>query len=341
MRKRSWLIVALGLLLAVPLPPFPAAAAESAGSLQLLFRCDGTIADFDQRHVVWIQTGGKALWLYDRSDQSQTMVYAASGTDATIRDAGLFDGGVVFALGSHFTHYWKDGTVRPITDLHPAPSKTWALAKLMGLQDADVQEDGTVVIATRNDLNRLSPDGAWTKLVTRPPGKVAEWFHQPLGYYGPLTDGRNIVFRELMVRNNYTYLKWVIRLLGADGTLTTLAVNPWPGPDGLYRINNGWVAYAEYNMETERWNVIVRSPEGAEQTVYETPRWWNKINAPLRIDQIGPDGTVSFRFHDMAYLYSPREGKFLQTAQGLAAAFRYESGAWYRLSNDSLYAVPG
>ncbi|MBM7569509.1 RCC1 domain-containing protein [Paenibacillus sacheonensis] len=80
----------------------------------LLYRFDGTILDFDQNYILWKRTGDKMLWLYNRADKSQVMVYDSYGTEDKVNQAMLSDDGVIYTLvtnGVPVTYYWKQGTV--------------------------------------------------------------------------------------------------------------------------------------------------------------------------------------------------------------------------------------
>ncbi|MDG0812714.1 fibronectin type III domain-containing protein [Cohnella rhizosphaerae] len=80
----------------------------------LLYSFEGTILDFDQKRILWKQSGNNALWLYDRIDKSQVKIYEASGSSSMITKGGLSVEGVVYTLtadGSPTTYEWKNGAV--------------------------------------------------------------------------------------------------------------------------------------------------------------------------------------------------------------------------------------
>nr|WP_240546060.1 hypothetical protein [Paenibacillus artemisiicola] len=80
----------------------------------LLYRFDGTILDFDQHYMLWKRTGDTMLWLYNRADKSQVMVYDSYGSEDKVSQAMLSDDGVIYTLvynGVPVSYYWKQGKV--------------------------------------------------------------------------------------------------------------------------------------------------------------------------------------------------------------------------------------
>ena len=117
---------------------------------------------------------------------------------------------------------------------------------------------------TNSNLYKSLPDGTMTTLVL-PSGYIS--------YNGPLMDGKNMIYRVL--KSYSSGYKWLVRLRDADDNITTLALNPFYGyisnPRPAYQINNGWIAYQEYNKEIDNWGLYVRSPEGETRPIFETP----------------------------------------------------------------------
>ena len=172
----------------------------------------------------------------------------------------------------------------------------------------------------------------------------------------PLTDGKNIIYKVLIWYNG-SYSKWSIRVRSADDQITTIShesllmQTSLSDPREYYQINNGWIAYKEYDNEKDHWILYVRSPEGVTKQVFESPDWWSWRCVPLSINQLAPDGTVAFTFKDKTYIYSTQEGKLLYSfsAQGEIeyrehvfigpGGEEYRYGAWYRLDGGSLYSI--
>lgn len=378
------------MLTVLSLLPFRTVAAANASneSAQLLLnKFNGTIRDFDANRIIWVTNDNKTLWLYNRMDGSQIGIYDATGTDDVIREAKLSAQGVVYnlntATGSDIwppvrtVSVWKDGQAEQIAvdeDLYEMSGDgnvavltkhtvdlTTGQSREPGYDKADVSADGAVIYtaisapANTYALYQSLPDGTVTQLAT-PSAQVPQWNGWTLGFYGPLTDGTNIVYRELVTVDNYRYMNWILRLRSADGTVSTLARNPWAKgnyyvPNDDYRINNGWVAYAEYHKEQDSWSVNVRSPEGAVQQLFEGPAGWSFYSTPLSVDELGPDGTVAYTYHDQSYLYSMKADKVVSIAKSPSryqyrehvftgpAGTEFRFVAWYRVDGGSLYSV--
>jgi hypothetical protein len=169
-------------------------------------------------------------------------------------------------------------------------------------------------------------------------------------YGGPLTDGTNMIYQVLKwYSSGY---KWVVRLRDAEDNITTLALNPFYGftsnPRPTYQINNGWIAYQEYNKEKDNWSLYVRSPEGEIKPIFETPlqtwkqSWYSRDS--ISINQLGADGSVVYTVYygklkySKTYLYSSQTDTHVRVSNG-PAEFRYLNGTWYRLSGNSLFAI--
>ncbi|MBM7566990.1 hypothetical protein [Paenibacillus sacheonensis] len=362
--KSRFMLLASGVMLLMLLLPVQATAA----SKQLLYHFNGTIADFDQTRIVWKETANKMLWLYNRTDKSEVLVYDATGSNSAIGQAKLSAEGVVYSFADQTSHkavtqYWRDGEVRQLGDADLAAVKgnfavladrvvdlTSGQSRPFDSKHSDVSPDGSVVYATLNDLYKMLPDGTSTKLASRSPSLVSEWYHVPLGLYGPVSDGQNTIFNELMMVDNYSYMKYVTRLISADGTRTTLAINPWPAP-GDYAVNNGWIAYIKYVKDKNSWILNVRSPQGVEKQVFETTSW-SPTHMPLSIEQFWPDGSVAYTLNKKTtYIYF-NQTDTLKDVSGVWQQFQYREhifdgpeasqfrfGAWYRLDGGSLYGI--
>ncbi|WP_274653267.1 hypothetical protein [Paenibacillus humicola] len=379
--------VMLSVLLVLPFQGAAAADANDEAAQLLLNKFGGPIRDFDAARVIWETADNKVLWLYNRADGSQMKVYDAAGTSDIIREAKLSAEGVVYELNTdpstdiwprlQSVYSWKNGQAEPIANgeqlfavrgngnfavlTRHTVDLTTGQSREPGYDKTDITADKTVIYtAPSAPVNALAlyealPDGTVTKLAS-PSAKVQQWNGWTLGYYGPLTDGNNIVYRELVVQNNYSEMKWALRLRSADQTVTTLAVNPWAKgnyyvPDSDYRINNGWVAYTEYNKEQNSWVVNVRSPQGTVKQVFDCPAGWSFYTTPLSINELGPDGTVAFTYNDKSYLHFTSAGKTVAISRS-PSVFKYREQelpgpggttyrlvAWYRVAGDSLYAV--
>ncbi|MGM0883750.1 MAG: hypothetical protein ACQEXQ_22290 [Bacillota bacterium] len=375
MRRRFMLLVC-GFLLLTLLLPFQAAAADDWSSEVLLNEFNGTILDFDESRIVWKQTGDKVLWLYNRMDGSQVKVHDATGTDDTLASgregvpAKLSAEGVVYTLWNNFgpmTYLWKEGAVRQIAekqflnevkgnfavlmgsvmDLTTGESRTLPNSGFVSGNRLDLSTDGTVVYTDptyRSNLYKSLPDGT---LMTFVPPKYSY-----LTYYGPLTDGNNIVYSVLTSYVTGSFNKWAIRLRDADDKITMLAINPFYGHfynhRATYQINNGWITYQEYNKEKDNWILYVRSPEGETRQIFETPSqswkqsWYSRDE--ISINQLGADGSVVYMVYygklkyTNTYLYSTQSDKHVRVSNG-PAEFQYWNGAWYRMTSNSLFAI--
>ncbi|SFJ35684.1 hypothetical protein SAMN02799624_04232 [Paenibacillus sp. UNC496MF] len=361
MMKRRLVLLAAGLMLFMLVLPVQA----NAASKQLLYQFDGAISDFDQTRIVWKATGNKVLWLYNRTNKSEAKVYDAAGTDAVVSQAKLTAEGVVYTFTDPksrkaVTEYWKDGEARQLADASFTAIKgNYALfadrvvdiatgqSRPLGPSDTDVSPDGAIVYSTIGDLYEQLPGGTPTKLASRSPSLVSQWYHANLGLYQPVTDGTNIVFRELMLIDNYRYLKWVTRLIGPDGKRTTLAINPWPAAVD-YDVNNGWIAYTKYEKDKDSWILYVRSPEGVDKPVFAAT-WWSPTDLPLSIDKTWPDGSVTYTYNRHTYIYFKQADKIIEVT-GVWSQFQYREhvfggpnetqyryGVWYRLAGGSLF----
>ncbi len=369
----------------VLLPYKAAADVNDQATKLLLHKFNGTILDFDASRIIW-KANDKVLWLYNRTDGSQIKVYDGTGSTFIISAAKLSAQGIVYDLNNEpwmdipyvsLVYSWKNGqTVKIANDdslydirrngnivrlgLHTVDLTT-GQTRVPGFDRADFLADGSMIYTAPSapgsafSLYQSFPDGT-VDMLASPSNKLAsKWYGSTLGYYGPLSDGKNIVYRELMVKNNYSEMVWALRLRNADQTVTTLSVNPniigRYYPNESYRINNGWVAYIEYDKEIKRKVVNVRSPEGTVKRVFESPFWWSWRYAPLSIDELGPDGTVAFTFNDKTYLYytkanktvsiqrSPAMFQYREQVLGGPGDSEYRVGAWYLQAKDSLYAV--
>ncbi|MFC4811385.1 hypothetical protein [Paenibacillus sp. GCM10023250] len=387
MKRRSNPFVRVLLLSALCLLPAQAAGAaqaHAASSEQLLNAFDGTIRDFDAARILWAASDGSALWLHDRLKGGDVKIYDASGTDTLVGPAQLSASGVVYNVNTRSgvwppvstVYAWSNGhaaaigsgeDVKRVTDGGTVAVLTKHTVDLAAGQAREPGYDradsagGTVVYAAPSGplqtlaLFRAKPDGSAEQLAA-PSAKVTQWYGWTLGYYGPLTDGASILYRELVVLNNYRDMKWALRLRGADGATTTLALNPWAKgnyyvPNDDYRLNGGWIAYTAYHKEPNSWSLYVRSPQGTEKTVFEGPAGWSFSATQLRIDELAPDGTVAFTFNGKSELYDTQADKVVSTAGG-PSAYQYREhtfagsgdasaryGVWYRVSGGSLYAV--
>ena len=193
----------------------------------------------------------------------------------------------------------------------------------------------------RSNLYKSLPDGTLTMLV--PPAGY-------LSYGGPLTDGKNIIYKVLI----WTSIgqKWVVRLRDADDKITTLALNPFysffTNPRRDYQINNGWITYQEYNKEKDNWILYVRSPEGETKPIFETPsQTWKQswyARDGLSINQLGADGSVVYTVYTRSitntktYLYSTQANQHVRVSSD-PGEFHYRNSAWYRLTSNSLFAI--
>ncbi|WP_199616405.1 hypothetical protein [Paenibacillus alkalitolerans] len=398
MRRRFMLLVC-GFLLLTVLLPFQAAAAES-GSETLLYRFNGTILDFDQNRILWKQTGDKVLWLYNRKDGSQAKVHDATGSDYIIGwstalesyygrqtlPAKLSAEGVVYTLwstngsGDFITYYWKDGAVRQIgekqqflnevkgnfavlrsnvVDLTTGEYRSLPNSNFEnGRNRFDLSADGMVVYTSQTNQSNLYkslPDGTLTTYVPPSPNYYT--------YSGALTDGKNIIYKVLMLYNGG--YKWSLRVRSADDKVTTLAINPFysdffSDPRATYQINNGWIAYQEYNLEKDNWTLYLRSPKGETKPIFETPEntwkqsWYNRDG--LAINQLGADGSLVYTVssgsytNTKTYLYSAQVNKHVPVSGSGKFEYRehvfsgpeggeYQYGAWFRIEGGSLYAI--
>lgn len=322
----------------------------------LLYRFNGTILDFDQSRIIWKETGDKALWLYNRADKSITKVYDADGSKHTIRTAKLSDDGVVYSTFGLGTHYWKDGAVQNsfnaanfsdvkgnfavfsggVVNVKTRETHYYQNPNFSSRNSFDLSADGMVVYEFLNGIRRQLANSTFATYYPPSP-------EYPNTYNGPLTDGKNILYNAYTEYGGYS--KWSLQVRSADGQITKIALNPIDSTDYYntdprtsYQINNGWIAYKEYNKETERWTVKVRSPEGETKQAYTAPKWWQLTGVPLSIKQLGPDGTVAYTFKDTTYLYSAQEGKLLYSFSG-PGELHHRDGVWYRIDGGSLYQV--
>lgn len=378
---RRWIPYVLAFLLPMlVLLPFKAAAdANDEATKLLLNKFNGTILDFDATRIIW-KENDKVLWLYNRTDGTQDKVYDGTGSTDIIHQAKLSAQSVVYNLNTdprteiwprvQTVFNWKNGQAVQIAsgeDLfkvtgngnvallsHHNVDLTTGQTRELGYDRVEFSADGAMIYtAPSAPVNALAlyqslPDGTVTQLAT-PSAKVPKWLGWDLGFYGPLTDGKSIVYSELFLRDGG--LSWVLRLRNVDNSVATLSVNPHTAGHDLYLINNGWIAYIEYNKEIKRKVVNVRSPEGAVKRVFECPDWWSWTVAPLAINELGPDGTVAFTFNDKSYLYYTQADKTVSISRS-PARFQYREhvldgpgdsqyriGGWYLQADDSLYAV--
>ncbi|MBD2867330.1 hypothetical protein [Paenibacillus arenilitoris] len=376
--KRRWIffVGAMSLMLML-LSPLQVAAADEWSSEVLLHEFNGTILDFDESRIVWKEAGDKKLWLFNRADESEVKVYDAAGPNDKIHSAKLSAEGVVLTISNtdpsgwptyHSVYYWKDGNVQNliegsypygdvydvkgnfavfnnrVLDLATGQSRSLPNSGFQNTNRFDLSADGTVVYTDptySSDLYKSLPDGTLTTHVL-PNGY--------LSYGGPLTDGTNTIYRVLK-RYSSGY-KWLIRFRDADDNITTLALNPFYGhffnSRSGYQINNGWIAYSEYNKANDNLVLYVRSPEGEIKPIAETPpQSWKQswyYRSSLTINQLGADGSMVYTVYygnlkyGKTFLYSAQSDTHLRVSGG-PAEFRYLNGAWYRLAGNSLYAI--
>ncbi|KRE21940.1 hypothetical protein [Paenibacillus sp. Soil522] len=377
MKRRFIFVWAFMLLILILLPPLQASAADDWSSEVLLNEFNGTILGFDDSRIIWKETGDKVLWLYNRTDGSEVKVYDATGSDYTIHSAKLSTEGVVFTLSiadsstwppyRHSVYYWNDGNVRNLAD-GPSPygdvyevkgnfalftnrvldlvteqSRSLPNSNFVNTNRFDLSADGTVVYTdptTRSNLYKSLPDGTMTTLVL-PSGYIS--------YSGPLMDGTNMIYQVL--KSYSSGYKWLVRLRDADDNITTLALNPFYSyifnPRPYYQINNGWIAYKEYNKEKDNWSLYIRSPEGETKPIFETPsQTWKQswyARDGISINQLGPDGSVVYTVrygklnYTKTYLYSTQSDTHVRVSSG--KEFQYRNGAWYRMTSNSLFAI--
>ncbi|NBD27386.1 hypothetical protein [Paenibacillus glycinis] len=372
----------LPMLVMLPLKTF--ADVNDKATKALLNAFDGIILDFDASRIVWT-SNDKVLWLYNRANGTQVKVYDGTGTTDIVHEAKLSAQGVVYNLNSDpkidvwprvsSVYNWKNGQATQIAtgeelfairgdgkyallSRHNVDLSTGQVRDL-GFDRIEFSADGTMIYSAPVPpvnafaLYQARPDGTITQLA-EPSNKVVPLAHGwSYGYYGPLTDGKRILYRELVESNNYAKHVWALRLRNEDHTVATLSVNPFVSyqPGVSYRINNGWIAYIEYDRAISSKVVNVRSPEGIVKRVFVSPHWWSWTSAPLTIDDLGPDGTVAFTFNDKTYLQymkedkpvsinrSPAKFQYREQVFGAPGASQIRMGAWYMLSNGSLYAV--
>ncbi|WP_274653765.1 RCC1 domain-containing protein [Paenibacillus humicola] len=332
----------------------------------LLYPFNGTIFDFDANRILLKRVESSRIYLeqFNRADQS--LVKAAELTHYSY-SAELSAQGVMYTDGST-TYYWKDGAVQKSWDgqyYHKVNGNFAVLndsvvnlttGESRSLPDAqfdhtannrvDLSPDGTVVYTSPNNPSNLYkslPDGTLTTY--EPPA--------PDSYYGALTDGQNIIYNVLL-QDNGSPSKLSLRVRSAGDQITTIAENPfdtsvyYADPRESYEINNGWIAYKEYNEKAGRWILYVRSPEGETKQVYAAPQW---KNVPLSIKQLAPDGTVVYKFQNTTYVYSAQAGRNVYSSSepgeleyrehviGGPGGEEYRFLAWYRLDGGLLYGV--
>lgn len=371
MKRRFIPFVWAFMLLLILLPSLQAAAAEGdtvteTGSEALLNVFNGTILDFDESRIIWKEAGDKMLWLYNRTDGSQVKIFDAAGSDDFIRNAKLSAEGIVYNSSLYVNYYWKDGEVRQlvagqdlnavegnfavfgsiVVDLTTGQSRSLPNSYFVNTNRFDLSADGSVVYVDRtyrSNLYKSLPDGTLTTLV--PPASSGY-----LSYGGPLTDGKNVLYKVLKwTSSGY---KWAVRLRDADDKITYLAQNPFysffTNPKTNYQLNNGWITYQEYNKEKDNWILYVRSPEGEAKPIFETPlqswkqSWYSRVG--LSINQLGADGSVVYTVYKRSitntqtYLYSTQANQHVRLSSD-PGEFHYRNGAWYRLTWNSLFAI--
>ncbi|MFC4808170.1 fibronectin type III domain-containing protein [Paenibacillus sp. GCM10023250] len=334
----------------------------------LLYRMNGTLLDVDQGRILWKENGDKTLWLYDRTAKSQVKVYDADGSVRALRTANLSTDGVVFSLSDGTAMYWEGGSVRRswqratpydvkgnfavfgrnVVNVKTGASRDLPNANFNNRNAFDLSADGTVVYEYNYGIRRYLADGTVSTYYPAVPD-------YPNTFNGPLTDGNHLLYTAYTVVEGYP--KWSLQVRGSDGEVTPIALNPilnedyyTTDPRTSYQINNGWIAYKEYDKAAERWTLKVRSPEGQTKLAYTAPKWWQLTGVPLAIKQLGADGTLAFTFKDTTYLYSAQTGKLVYSFGG-PGELRYREhifagpagqqryGAWYRVDGGALYAI--
>ncbi|MDQ0062736.1 fibronectin type III domain-containing protein [Paenibacillus harenae] len=363
MRRRFMLLVC-GFLMLSLLLPFQADAAGTDPETRL-FQVDGIILDFDENRIAWKQPGyHEVLWLYNRTDKSQIKIFDPSETGAYypigIHLARLSAEGVFYSHSRGLGYYGSalQGWDEHSGDLHEVNGNfavfTNGVANLAtgefrtlptsGLEFAsyiqfDLSIDGTVVYTdpdptSESGLYKSLPDGT---LTTYAPSSNYR------AYSGAMTDGKNIIYKAL-ARDDGSDSKWSLQVRSANGEITTVAQNAedqWSDPQTSYQINNGWIAYREYDAEKDRWILYARSPEGVERQVFATDGAWN--GPPLSIKKLGPDGTVAYKLGDTTYIHSAQVGKLLYSFSGPGELeYRehvFAGGPWYRVDGGSLYSI--
>ncbi|MFD1953876.1 fibronectin type III domain-containing protein [Paenibacillus thailandensis] len=322
----------------------------------LLYRFNGSVLDYDESRILW-REGDRVLWLYNRADQSQVKVHdgTTAGANYTIDTAKLSADGVVYNIVGRglSTRYWKDGADQNyfggwlidvdgnfaifndgdnyVVDVTTGESRSLPIGEAEILEPVyfDLLADGTVVYTdglSESSLHKSLPDGT---LTTYAP------LSGYLAYSGALSDGKNIIYKALTSDSEW----WELQVRSAKGEITTLVQNPssteaqFSDPKTSYQINNGWIAYREYDAEEDRWILYARSPEGVKKQVFATPG----DGTPLSIKQLAPDGTVAYTLGDTTYIHSA-EGKLLYSFSG-PGDLQYRSGTWYRVDGGSLYSI--
>ncbi|MFC4812511.1 hypothetical protein [Paenibacillus sp. GCM10023250] len=377
--KLRWipLVVAFMLPMLVMLPLTAAADIGDKATKLLLNDFNGTILDFDASRILW-KADNKVLWLYNRTNGAQVKVVDRTGAADNVSQAKLSAQGVVYNLKDpklpklNSVYSWKNGQASRIAtgeDLydirgngkvallsqHTVDLTTGQIGEF-GFNRIEIAPDGTMIYTAP-----VAPVGALALFQTRPDGtvmrlaepsnKVASLSGAPYGYYGPVTDGKSILYTESVESDHYRNHVFALRLRNADETVTTLSVGGSYQPNFSYRINNGWIAYIEFDRVKRTKYVNIRSPEGVVKRVFESPHWWSWANAPLTIDDLGPDGTVAFTSFDKTYLSYPKEDKPVSIHRS-PAKFQYREhvfggpggspirgGVWYLINGGSLYAV--
>ena len=343
------------------------------------------IVDYDANRILWRQVESYwdkgtynsryVYWLYNRSDQSQARVFEDAKHNSLAR-VRLSSEGVVYEDGSAI-NVWKDGAVQHrwpgysgyrlrevngdfavlgsnVLNVKTGESRALPNAELDFTSNRryDLSADGTIVYTSRNQPSNLYKSLPNGKLITYEPTSPDSYT-----FFGPLTDGRTLVYSELLQKNGSSS-KWALRVRGADDRIATLAMNPYDRydtnaePKNSYQINNGWIAYKKADEETGRWLLELRSPEGATQQAYAAPPGSSWIDVPLSIKQLAPDGTLAYTYQNTTYVYSAQAGKILYSfydpgelgykehvMKDPAGGDDFRFLSWYRLDGGLLYGV--
>lgn len=210
-----------------------------------------------------------------------------------------------------------------------------------GNNSNDVASDGTVVYWSHDEWSGPSDttydynifryrDGTSSRLTDD--SDIANTY--------PLTDGGNVVYRKSLlptindsklVQHDYQTV-----FLNSEGELILSSNRPAVTQGIDYQINNGWVAFTDFD-ENDNLQVWTISPSGEMEQVSD-------IGGQVKIDALGPNGELTFQNGSRTYL-ATHDSAPLDVGP---ASQRYywrtntflQDGQWYAIDGGTLSLIP-
>jgi hypothetical protein len=302
------------------------ASATLAATRTLLATVPGRVLDATSDRVLWLESGTGVVKLRTLATGADAGLMATSGTTTVVgylftggalvySGAGLFEfrGGTTTNLGSVFGLFsaegewaaWSvtQGNGGQVIRRNLATGTNLVIANFLGFS-VDVGANGDVVFS-----GRRYRDGTITEISTEASATAFR------------TDGVNVVYSGSNQFGAYAYLD-----LGDDDLLLFQQNTGFAG----LRLNAGWVAWSTLASPAQR-----RTPAGVVQQV-------SPEDSGTRVDGLGPDGTVVYRYPlngGRYYLVTPAGTRYDLGPAGDNDVVVEHGGSLFLLSGGSAYRV--